>query len=93
MRVLDAAVNRVTRSGKILGPKQRLTAYEALKTFTKWAAFQYFEENSKGTITKGKLADFVILDKNPLKIEPMKIHDIQIIESIKEGKTVYPKNQ
>ncbi|BCL63052.1 hydrolase [Desulfomarina profundi] len=93
MRVLDAAVNRVTRSGKILGPKQRLTAYEALKTFTEWAAFQYFEENSKGTITKGKLADFVILDKNPLKIEPMKIHDIKIIESIKEGKTVYPKAQ
>ncbi len=93
MRVLDAAVNRVTRSGKILGSKQRLTAYEALKTLTEWAAFQYFEENSKGTITKGKLADFVILDINPLKIDPIKIHDIKIIESVKEGKTVYLKYQ
>ena len=91
MRVLDAAVNRVTRSGKILGPDQRLTPYEALKTFTDWAAFQYFEEKSKGTIKEGKLADFVILDKNPLKVDPMKIHDIKIVESIKEGNTVYPK--
>jgi len=91
MRVLDAAVNRVTRSGKILGPNQRITAYEALKTFTEWAAKQYFEEKSKGTLTEGKLADFVILDKNPLKVDPMTIHDIQIIESVKEGKTVYLK--
>ncbi len=89
LRVLDATVNRVTRSGKILGPDQRLTAYEALKTHTEWAAIQYFEENSKGTITKDKLADFVILDKNPLKINPMDIHKIKVLESIKEGKTVY----
>ncbi len=91
MRVLDATVNRVTRSGKILGPQQRLTAYEALKTHTEWAAIQYFEEDSKGTLTKGKLADFVILNHNPLKIDPMKIHDIIVLESIKEGKTVYKK--
>ena len=89
MRVLDATVNRVTRSGKILGPDQRISAYEGLKALTEWAAIQYFEENRKGTISKGKLADFVILDKNPLKIDPMQIHDIQILKSIKEGKTVY----
>lgn len=91
MRVLDATVNRVTRSGKILGPEQRLTAYEGLKTLTTWAAKQYFEEDNKGTLTKGKLADFVIVNKNPLKIDPMEIHDISIVESIKEGKTVYKK--
>ncbi len=89
LRVLDATVNRVTRSGKILGPDQRITVYEGLKTLTDWAAFQYFEEDSKGTITEGKLADFVILDKNPLKIDPMDIHDIEVIEAIKEGVTVY----
>lgn len=89
MRVLDATVNRVTRSGKILGPDQRISVYEGLKSLTDWAAIQYFEENKKGTISKGKLADFVILDKNPLKIDPMQIHDIQIMKSIKEGKTVY----
>lgn len=92
MRVLDATVNRVTRSGKILGPDQRISAYEGLKTLTDWAAYQYFEENNKGTITVGKLADFVILDKNPLKVDPMEIHNIQVLESIKEGETVFPSN-
>ena len=89
MRVYDATVNRITRSGKILGPDQRLTAYEGLETLTKWGAKQYFEENSKGTIKVGKLADFVILDKNPLKVDPMTIHDIKVMEAIKAGKTVY----
>ncbi|GGH75559.1 hydrolase [Phaeocystidibacter marisrubri] len=89
MRVLDATVNRVTRSGFVLGPDQRVTPYQGLKTLTDWAAFQYFEENSKGTLTVGKLADFVILDKNPLKIDLLEIHNIQIVESIKEGNTVY----
>ena len=89
MRVLDATVNRVTRSGKILGPDQRITPYEGLKTLTDWAAYQYYEEKSKGTLTVGKLADLVILDKNPLKINPMEIHNIQVLQSIKEGKTVY----
>jgi predicted amidohydrolase YtcJ len=91
IRVLDATVNRVTRTGKVLGPDQRISAYEGLKTLTDWAAYQYFEENSKGTITKGKLADFVILDKNPLKINPLEINTIEVLESIKEGKTVFKK--
>jgi predicted amidohydrolase YtcJ len=91
MRVLDATVNRVTRTGKVLGPDQRITPYEGLKTLTEWAAYQYFEEKSKGTLTAGKLADFVILDKNPLKIKSLDINTIQIVESIKEGKTVYQK--
>lgn len=92
MRVLDATVNRVTRTGKILGPDQRITPYEGLKTLTEWAAYQYFEEKSKGTLTAGKLADLVILDKNPLKIKSLDINTIQIVESIKEGKTVYKNN-
>lgn len=89
MRVLDATVNRVTRSGRILGPDQCITVYEGLKALTDWAAYQYFEEDNKGTLTAGKLADFVILDKNPLKIDPLEIHNIAVLSSIKEGKTVY----
>lgn len=89
MRVLDATVNRVTRSGKVLGPDQRLTPYEGLRSLTAWAAFQYFEEGSKGTLSEGKLADLVILDANPLTVAPRRIHDIKVLETIKEGRTVY----
>jgi len=91
MRVLDATVNRVTRSGFVLGPDQRLSVFDGLKTLTDWASYQYFEEDKKGTLAIGKLADFVILDKNPLKINPIDIHTIKIVESIKEGKTIFKK--
>jgi predicted amidohydrolase YtcJ len=93
LRVLDATVNRVTRSGFILGPDQRLTPYEGLKALTEWAALQHFEEDSKGTLATGKLADLVILDRNPLKVDPMTIHDIEVLQTIKEGKTVYKKEK
>lgn len=91
LRVLHATVNRVSRSGDIIGPDQRVSPYIALKSITAWAAYQGFEENLKGTITAGKLADFVILDKNPLKIDPLTITDISINATIKEGKTIYNK--
>ena len=91
LRVLHSTVNRVSRSGDVIGPDQRVSPYIALKSITDWAAYQAFEENLKGTITVGKLADFVILDKNPLKIDPMTITDISIQTTIKEGKTIYSK--
>jgi predicted amidohydrolase YtcJ len=90
-RVLHSTVNRVSRSGDIIGPDQRVSPYIALKAITDWAAFQAFEEKLKGTLTVGKLADFVILDQNPLKIDPMKIADVSINATIKEGKTIYSK--
>jgi predicted amidohydrolase YtcJ len=93
LRIIDATANRVTRSGLILGPDQRITPYEALLTQTRWGAYQYFEENTKGTLTVGKLVDFVILDQNPLKIDPMKIHTIKVVETIKEGNRVYENNE
>jgi predicted amidohydrolase YtcJ len=89
MMTLDTTVNRVTRSGKILGAEQRVSPYIALKSLTDWASYQYFEENSKGTLTKGKLADFVILSDNPLTIPSNKIKDIQILATYKEGQPVY----
>lgn len=91
LRVLDATVNRVTRSGFVLGPDQRLTPYEGLKTLTEWAAFQYFEEATKGTLSPGKLADMVILNTNPLKADPSTIHRIEVLRTIKEGEIVYNK--
>jgi predicted amidohydrolase YtcJ len=89
LRVLHATVNRVSRSGDIIGPDQRVPVYIALKSITTWAAFQAFEENLKGTLKAGKLADFVILDRNPLKIPPMDITNLKVMSTIKEGKTIY----
>ncbi|MCJ7935878.1 MAG: amidohydrolase [Chryseobacterium sp.] len=87
-----AAVNRKTRSGRILGPNERITPLEALKAITINAAYQLQEENRKGSITSGKLADFVILDQNPLTIDPEKMRDIKVLETIKEGNSVYQRN-
>ncbi len=84
-----AAVNRKTRSGRILGTGQRISVMQALKAITINAAYQYQEEDRKGSIKVGKLADLVILDQNPLQINPEKLRDIKILETIKEGVTVF----
>jgi len=91
MRVLWTAVERTSRSGKIIGPDERITPYEALKAITIWSAYQHFEEDKKGTLENGKLADLVILDKNPLKVNTEEIKDIQVLKTIKEGKIVFEK--
>jgi hypothetical protein len=89
MRVMDATVNRTSRSGKVMGPNERITPMEALKSFTIWGAYQHFEEDTKGSLEVGKLADLVILSDNPLTVDPTTIGDIVVLETIKEGKTIY----
>jgi hypothetical protein len=56
---------------------------------TFWPAYQHFEEKTKGSLEVGKLADLVILDRNPLTVDPKTIKDIRVVETIKEGKTIY----
>jgi predicted amidohydrolase YtcJ len=89
MRVLDATVTRRSRSGDILGPHQRVDVMTALKSMTLWPAYQYFEEKDKGSIETGKLADFVILDKDPTAIDPETLDGIKVVQTIKEDTTVY----
>lgn len=86
-----SAVNRKTRSGRILGPDEKIKPINALKAITINAAYQYHEEDRKGSIKVGKLADLVILDQNPLTIDPLKIKDIKVLETIKEGISVYTR--
>ncbi len=89
MRVLATAVNRTTRTGYVLGPSQRIDPLIALKAMTIWSAYQHFEESSKGSIEVGKLADFVILSDDPLTVRRTQLADIKIVETIKNGKSVY----
>jgi len=88
-RTLWSAVNRRTRSGDILGADQRLTPLEALKAMTIWSAYQHFEDDRKGSIEVGKLADLAVLSDNPLTVAPMTIRDIEVLQTIKAGETIY----
>ena len=91
LALVDAGVNRLSGSGKVVGSDERVGPYEALRAVTATAAYQLKEEKTKGTLEPGKLADLVILDKNPLKVEPTTIKDIAVVETIKEGRTVYTR--
>ena len=89
MRLVSIAVNRKTRSGHILGPHQRLTVMQALHAVTLGGAYQYFEEDTKGSITVGKQADLVILDENPLTADPENLEFIPILETFSRGRSVF----
>ena len=84
-----SAVNRKTFSGKVLGPEQSISPYLALQGFTSNAAYQYREEANKGSISPGKAADLVVLDQNPLKVDPNEIKNIQVLKTIKAGVEIY----
>jgi predicted amidohydrolase YtcJ len=84
-----SAVNRLSTSGSIIGEEQRIAPIDALRAYTINAAYQNFEEDIKGSIEPGKLADMVILSDNPLTCDPLKIKDIEVLETIVGGNTVY----
>ncbi|CAH1562084.1 Hydrolase [Vibrio jasicida] len=90
-RVLDATVNRTTRTAEVLGPDQRVNTYTALQAMTIWPAYQHFEETKKGSLEVGKNADLIILDNNPLKVEPATLKDLKIQETISRGETAYQR--
>ncbi|WP_081937856.1 amidohydrolase [Streptosporangium roseum] len=88
--ILASQITRVTRSGAVLGPRQRVSRMDAVRSITLNAAYQYFEEDSKGSIEVGKLADLVILSANPVTIAADEIRNIEVVETIKAGRTVHP---
>ena len=89
--MLWTSMARVSPTGVVSGPDERLGAYEALEALTTGPAWQAFEENRKGRIKAGLLADFVILDQNPLKTPVEDIRDIKVLETVKDGKTVWKR--
>jgi predicted amidohydrolase YtcJ len=90
LRVHDM-VNRTSAEGKVYGPKQRCTVDQALRAFTLGSAYAEFAEKQKGSIEKGKLADFVVLDADPRKVDPKAIKDVAVLRTILGGETVFSR--
>lgn len=91
LRTVGNAVNRITAAGAVLGADQRITVLDALRATTADAAFQMFEETTKGTLQVGKRADLVVLEADPLTVEPAAIGRIEVHETIKDGTTVFAR--
>jgi len=89
MRVLSATVTRRTRSGDILGADECVPVDIALKAMTLWAAWQHYEDDKKGSLTVGKLADMTILDADPMTIDRDKLAEIKVTSTWKEGREVW----
>lgn len=85
------AVNRISRAGRLIGENQKISVYDALRAVTIGAAYEYFEEERKGSIKEGKTADLIILDKSPLEVDPMEIKSIDVLETYKDGRKVFQK--
>ena len=86
---IQSCVTRIDSTGKIWGANQRVTVEEALKIYTINGAYASFEENTKGSIEPGKLADLVVLGADPTKVDPETIKDIPVEMTIVGGKAVY----
>ena len=91
MQVVWATVNRTSRSGVVIGADERVTPYEAMKMITIWGAEQFGEQASKGSIAVGKEADLVVLSDNPVTMDPTRINEVVVLETIKDGKTVWSR--
>ena len=89
LETLWCAVCRRTKAGTLLGEGQRLSPWEALRAMTANAAWALFEEGEKGTLSPGKRADLVILDRDPLSCPPEELKDLRVMETIKDGETVF----
>lgn len=83
------AINRVTSENSTFSQDQRIDAYSAMKAITITAARTINLENEIGSIKKGKVANFTILNENPLKVKPMTIKDIKVVETVFKGRS-YP---
>ena len=84
-------VTRKDYEGRVWGANQKVTVDEALRIATINGAHASYEENVKDSITVGKLADFVILEKDPHAVDPDTLKDIKIVRTVVGGKTVYSR--
>ena len=92
IRLLWSTTNRETRSGKVLGEEQKISTYAALEAITINAAYQHFEEDIKGSIEIGKMADLVVLSDNPLSMSPADLLSLKVVATYSRGKQIFDLN-
>ena len=86
---IQSCVTRTDSTGRVWGPSQKVSVEEALRIYTINGAYASFEENVKGSIEAGKLADLVVLGEDPVSVDPMTIKDIPVLQTVVGGQTVY----
>ena len=89
MMALQSSVTRTDSSGKVWGARQRVSVEEALRIGTVHGAYASYEENRKGSLQPGKLADLVVLGQDPLRVEPSKLIEIPVERTMAGGRWVY----
>ena len=88
---LRSAVTRLTRDGQRMGPDQGVTVDEAIRMFTINGAYASFEEEIKGSIGEGKLADLVVLDRDPRTVPPEDLHTISADLTVIDGRVAFER--
>lgn len=91
LKIIEAAVLRQTTAGRAIEPDQSVPVEQALRMYTNYAAYASFEENLKGSIEAGKLADFVVLGDSPFRVPPGEISSIPVEMTMVGGRVVYRK--
>jgi len=89
MMAIQSMVTRQDTQGRVWGPSQRISVSEAMRVCTVHGAYSSFEEDTKGSLTAGKLADFVILDKDPHTVDPNSIIEIEVVRTVMGGRTTH----
>ena len=89
MMAIQSMVTRKDMQGRVWGPNQRITVDQALRICTLNGAYASFEENLKGSITPGKLADFTVLAEDPHEADPDGIKEIAVVQTVAEGRTTH----
>ena len=89
MMAIQSMVTRKDVQGRVWGPNQRVSVTDAMRICTMHGAYASFEENTKGSLTAGKLADYVILEKDPHEADPDSIVDIKVVQTVLGGRTTY----
>ncbi len=89
LMAIQSMVTRQDTQGRVWGSSQRISVSEAMRICTVNGAYSSFEENIKGSLTAGKLADFVLLDKDPHAVDPLSIIDIKVLQTVMGGRTTY----